>query len=78
MTTWINEEELKESFAEVLDDVYEPWIFGGCEYMPSDILKEIDPVHYEIALQDHADYLAEEDRVFCKGYTNPEEFPENE
>ena len=78
MTEWITEDELVSSFDDVLDECYPTWTFGGSDYYPSQILPEVDPILYSLALSEHADYLASEDRVFCKGYTEPEEYPENE
>ena len=74
MTNWMELHDAIVSFNDTLDDCYEPWLYGGVEYMPSDILKEVDPIHYEIAFQDHCDYLASEDKIFVKGYTDPEDF----
>jgi len=78
MTEWITEAELEEKFNEMLDDCYDPFHFGGVDYMPSDVLKSTDPVHHELGMQDYADHLASEDRQFVKGYTYPEDYPENE
>ena len=71
---WINIYEAEESLDELLDECYEPFLFGGVEYMPSTILKEVDPIHYDIALQEHCDYLASEDKIFVRGCTDPEDY----
>lgn len=74
MTNWMELHDAKENYDDVLDECYEPFVFGGCEYMPSQILKEVDPIVYEVGFQDHCDYLASEDKIFVRGYTDPEDF----
>lgn len=71
---WMDVYDAKQSLDEVLDECYEPFLFGGVEYMPSTILREVDPMHYYLALQEHCDYLATEDKIFVRGYTNPKDF----
>ena len=47
-------------YDETLDECYEPYNMGGMEYMPSDILKECDPIAYRVGFSDYADSLAED------------------
>lgn len=78
MTNWMDVHDAKEHFNEVLDEGYKPFVYGGVEYMPSEILKEVDPIVYYQGLQDHCNYLAQEDKIFVKGYTDPEDFEDAE
>lgn len=42
-------------FDDYLDEIYPPYIIAGCEYIPSEILKEVDPVNYRCAFNDWCD-----------------------
>jgi len=72
--TWITLEEATESFAEMLYELYPKWEFGGAKYYPAQILEAVDPLHYEIALDEHLCYLAEQSGHFVKGVTDPEDY----
>ena len=72
--TWVTLEEANEAFNELLDDIYPVFEFGGATYYPSQILEAVDPQHYEIALDEHLSYMAEEMGQFVKGVTDPEDY----
>ena len=71
---WVTLEEATESFNELLDETYPKWEFGGATYYPAQILKEVDPVHYKIALDDYVTFMAENMDQFIKGETDPEDY----
>ena len=58
--TMLTEEEAYEMYDEMLDQCYEPYNMSGMIYMPSDILKECDPIAYRVGFSDYADSLAED------------------
>jgi hypothetical protein len=72
--TWVSLEEATESFEEMLDELYPVWEFGGVNYSPADILKSVDPTHYEIAFDEHLSYMAEQLGHFVKGATDPADY----
>jgi len=63
----LTEYEARGMYDEMLDECYEPYNMGGMEYMPSDILKECDPIAYRVGFSDYADSLAE-DGTPVEGY----------
>ncbi len=72
--TWVTLEKANEAFNELLDDTYAVFEFRGSIYYPSQILEAVDPKHYEIALDEHLSYMAEEMGQFVKGVTDPEDY----
>jgi len=56
----LTEEEGMERYDAMLDQCYEPYNMSGMIYMPSDILKECDPIAYRVGFSDYADSLAED------------------
>ena len=71
-TVIITTTEAYEQFEEVLNES-EGWSFGGYTYSAAEILKQTDPVAYEIAFVDYVDYLAENDGIYVETMTKPEE-----
>ena len=61
------EYEAYEMYDEMLDQCYEPYNMSGMIYMPSDILKECDPIAYRVGFSDYADTLAQ-DGTPVEGY----------
>jgi hypothetical protein len=57
----MTELELEEQFDEMLDDSQELVKIGNLSYLPSQVLKAVDPIAYRIGLSEFEDYLAEED-----------------
>jgi hypothetical protein len=58
----VTELELEEMFDEMLDESNELVKIGTLTYLPSQVLKNTDPIAYRIAKYDFADfYLDEED-----------------
>jgi hypothetical protein len=58
----MTELELEEMWDEMLDEGQEPIKIGNLSYMPSQVLKAVDPIAYRIGKYDYADfYLTEED-----------------
>jgi len=58
--TMLTEEEAYEMYDEMLDQCYEPYNMSGMIYMPSDILKECDPIAYRVGFSDYVDTLAQD------------------
>ena len=50
-----DEDAATDAFEEMLDDCYEPFRIGGAEYLPSRVLKEVDPTNYYCRLADYID-----------------------
>lgn len=53
------QEQLEQSFDEMMDEIYPVVKFGELTFYPSYILKTCDPIAYQISLSEHEDYLAE-------------------
>ena len=51
--------EIKESFCDLLNDVYPTVKIGYSTFTPAEILECCDPVAFAIGLVEHEDYLAE-------------------
>ena len=51
--------EIKESFIDLLNDVYPTVKIGYSTFTPAEILECCDPVAFSIGLIEHEDYLAE-------------------
>jgi hypothetical protein len=64
----MTEQELKDSFDEVLDSAGEVKVLGYT-YQPSQVLKNTDPIAYRTALADYADSLSR-DGFEIEGYTS--------
>jgi hypothetical protein len=57
----LTQDELEQSFDEMFDEIYPVVKFGELTFYPSRILKELDPIAYQISLSEHEDYLAEQE-----------------
>ena len=58
--TMLTEDEAYEMYDDMLDQCYEPYNMSGMIYMPSDILKECDPIAYRVGFSDYVDTLAQD------------------
>jgi hypothetical protein len=52
--------ELEEQFDEMLDETNELIKIGTLTYLPSQVLKNVDPIAYRIGLSEFEDYLDED------------------
>jgi hypothetical protein len=52
--------EIEERFDEMLDEVNELIKIGTLTYLPSQVLKNVDPIAYRIGLSEFEDYLEED------------------
>lgn len=46
--------EMEERFNEALDECWEPFRINGIEYLPSEVLPQVDPIAYQCGLVDYA------------------------
>jgi hypothetical protein len=51
--------EIKESFTQLLDEIYPTYKIGTSTFTASEILECCDPIAFSIGLIEHEDYLAE-------------------
>ena len=51
--------EIKESFIDLLNDIYPTVKIGYSTFTPAEILECCDPIAFSIGLIEHEDYLAE-------------------
>ena len=51
--------EIKESFCQMLDEIYPNGKIGYSTFTASEILECCDPIAFSIGLIEHQDYLAE-------------------
>ena len=56
--------EVYDLYDEMLDDVHEDICLFGVSYLASDLLKQIDPIRYEVGLEDYLHTL-HEDYLWC-------------
>ena len=52
-----DEDAATEAFEVMLDECYGPIRIGGAEYLPSDVLKQVDPTNYYCLLADYVDSI---------------------
>ena len=52
-----DETDLRESYEDTLNEVYETVTIGYSEFCPADILRELEPVTYRVGLSEHAESL---------------------
>lgn len=52
-----DETDLRESYEDTLNEVYETVTIGYSEFSPADILRELEPVTYRVGLSDHVESL---------------------
>ena len=51
--------EIKESFIDLLNDIYPTVKIGNATFTPAEILECCDPIAFSIGLIEHQDYLEE-------------------
>lgn len=56
----MNDYEIEQQYKDLLDEIYPSYVINGMEYMPSNILKECDPIAYRVGLSDYESTLEEE------------------
>ena len=56
--------EIYDAYDEMIDDCTPMVKVGSLEYLPSRVLKEVDPIAYRCGLNDYLDSLAQ-DGHFC-------------
>jgi hypothetical protein len=49
----------------LLDEVYEPIKFGELEYCPSQVLKSVDPIAFDMGANEYADGLVQDGELVC-------------
>lgn len=49
-----------ESYEDMLDECYEDIRFGCCSYSPSQVLKAVDPIAYEMGLDEYIESIEED------------------
>jgi hypothetical protein len=52
-----SEQELIQQFNDYLDESYPEVSVGGHSFLPSRVLKDVDPIAYRTGLADYADLL---------------------
>jgi hypothetical protein len=52
--------EIEDQFDEMLDESNELIKIGTLTYLPSQVLKNVDPIAYRIGLSEFEDYLEED------------------
>lgn len=58
----LSDNELHERYDDMLDEVYGPVTIGG-EYMPSEILKNVDPIAYRVGFSEYIDFELQDGRI---------------
>ena len=59
--------DIEELYSDLLDEVYQPIKFGELEYCPSQVLKSVDPIAFDMGANEYADGLVEDGDVVCLG-----------
>jgi hypothetical protein len=57
----MDEQRLAELFDDMLDETNPEVVIGGLTYLPSQVLKEVDPIAYRVGMSEYEDYLNEEE-----------------
>jgi len=68
--TVIESDTAEQMFDEYLDDAYEPVKLGFGTFYASQILKNCDPIAYDLGLGEFYDHLAENADIYVLGYTD--------
>jgi hypothetical protein len=53
----MTESDLQESFEESLDDMYPEVTICGITFSPSRVLREMDPIGFQVSMSDYADNM---------------------
>ena len=53
----MNEELLAPLYDEMLDETNPVVVIGGLTYLPSQVLREVDPIAYRVGFADYLDYV---------------------
>jgi hypothetical protein len=65
----LSEYEAFQRYDQMLDEVYPELSIGHSTFLPSTVLKELDPIAYRVGFGEYVDSLAE-DGEFVEGYTD--------
>ena len=57
MSPRFNEDEVIKQYDDFLDDIYPEVKLGNLSFMPSTIIKELDPIAYRTGMSDFMDSL---------------------
>lgn len=57
----MDEQRLAELYDDMLDETNPEVVIGGLTYLPSQVLKEVDPIAYRVGMTEYEDYLSEEE-----------------
>ena len=57
MSPRFNEDEVIKQYDDFLDDIYPEIVLGELRFMPSTIIKELDPIAYRTGMSDFMDSL---------------------
>lgn len=57
----MNEELLLPMYDQMLDETNEQIVIGNLLYSPSDVLKAVDPIAYDIGFSEYVSYVMEEE-----------------
>ena len=68
--TILSEREAMESFDSMLDDCMEPIRMGYLEFLPSEVLKKMDPIAYREDFLNYVNGMAEDGAFYVEGYTD--------
>jgi len=56
----MNDEMLLEQYDEMLDETNPQIVIGSLVYSPSDVLKSVDPIAYQVGFSDYLSFIEEE------------------
>tara|TARA_R100000656_G_C3891217_1_gene116623 strand:- start:36 stop:248 length:213 start_codon:yes stop_codon:yes gene_type:complete len=57
----LSDDDLREQYEEMLDEVYGEVKFGNLTFSPSSIIRELDETAYRIGLSEYEDSLLEDE-----------------
>jgi len=57
----MSDDDLKEQYDEMLDEIYPEIKIGTLTFSPSRVLRELDPTAYRIGLSEYEDSLMEDE-----------------
>lgn len=65
----LSEYDALQEYDQMLDDVYPEVTLGFSSFLPSRVLKEMDPIAYRVGFREYVNGLVD-DGTFVEGYTD--------
>lgn len=74
----VTEDESRELFDEMLNDLYEEITFTNSSYTPSDVLSSVDPIAYDEEMRNYIDNMCQDGDTIVYNYEDTDAYMEDE